>query len=121
MYAGGSPTSPEVLIDGDGARGPSPMDCLLLSLAACMGIDVQGILEKSRVSPEGMRIEVIGERADDHPRRFTKIRLVYELPRGVEGDDTKIARAIQLSRDKYCSVIHSLRPDIQIETEVHRG
>lgn len=106
-----------VVIDGDAEVGPSPMQALLLGLAGCMAVDVVMILQKMRVPLEGMKVRVEGERAPEPPRRFTQIRLIYEvrgLPR--EAED-KLDHAIALSREKYCSVLHTLRPDISIGIE----
>jgi putative redox protein len=106
-----------VVIDGDAKDGPSPMQALLLGLAGCMAIDVVMILQKMRVPLTGMTVRVEGERAPEPPRRFEKIRLVYEttgLPR--EAED-KLDHAIELSREKYCSVLHTLRPDTAISIE----
>lgn len=111
---------PETVVDGDSVAGPSPMDHLLLGLAGCMAVDVRMILEKSRVPLEAMEIEVEGERAPDPPRRYVRVRLVYRLQGPGPEDEAKVQRAVDLSRDKYCSVLHSLRPDLDLSIEVHR-
>ena len=89
-----------------------------LALAGCMAVDVQVILERSRVPLTGLQVEVEGERAPTHPKRYTGIRLVLR----VEGPETrhqgKLERAVELSREKFCSVLHSLRPDIDFEIEI---
>lgn len=109
-----------VSIDGNAEAGPSPMQAVLLGFAGCMAADVIEILGKMRVPLAGLSVKVEGERAPEPPRRFTAIRLVYEVE-GVppEGED-KLARAIELSKEKYCSVLHSLRPDIVFEIEAVR-
>jgi putative redox protein len=96
------------------------MDTLLLSLAGCMAVDIQVILERSRVPLTGLEVEVEGERAQAHPRRYTRIRLLCRVEGPGEEDQGKLDRALQLSRDKFCSVLHSLRADIDVEIEVHR-
>jgi putative redox protein len=103
-----------MLLDSDSEAGPSPMEALLLSLAACMGIDIQLILEKSRVSLRSLDVAVEGRRAPKPPKRFTDIDLVFRLSGPEPGDESKVDRAVRLSRDKYCSVLHSLREDIDI-------
>ena len=113
-------TRPETVVDGDSAAGPSPMDHLLLGLAGCMGVDVRMILEKSRVPLEAMEVEVEGQRAPEPPRRFVRLRLVYRVRGPREEDEAKLERAVALSRDKYCSVLHSLRPDIDLSIEIRR-
>jgi putative redox protein len=92
--------------------GPSPMQAVLLALAACTGMDVVSILAKMRQPLRGLRVEVTAERRDEHPRVFTAIELVFRL----EGDldDAKVSRAIELSETKYCSVEAMLRPGVAI-------
>jgi len=109
-----------VTLDGDAEAGPSPMQSLLLGLAGCMAIDVIVILEKMRVPLEGLAVRVSGIRAPEPPRRFTEITLLYEVS-GIDASNTsKLDRAIELSRDRYCSVFHTLNPDtvIRIETRL---
>ena len=86
---------------------------LLLAAASCTGADVVLILGKMRAGLERLRIEVTGTRREEDPRRLTALHLVYHLG-GTALDETKARRAIDLSVEKYCSVIHSLAPDIAI-------
>ncbi|TVR55062.1 MAG: OsmC family peroxiredoxin [Gemmatimonadales bacterium] len=105
-----------VLLDGNSVRGPSPMEGLLSALAGCMAVDIQAILEKSRVPLEELEVRVVGERAPEPPKRFTRIRMVFGLKGPSEADEGKVLRAIQLSEEKYCSVHHTLRSDMEIQT-----
>ncbi len=110
--------APALVVDGDGVTGPSPMQLLLHSLAACTASDVVDILGKMRVSLSGLTLRVTATRAPEPPRRFTAIHLSYET-RGLDpADEGKLRRALALSHEKYCSVLHSLREDIEIRTEV---
>jgi putative redox protein len=112
-FTGSEPGGPAITVDGDNVIGPGPMLTLLLAAAACSGSDVVVILEKMRVNLGGLRIEVAGTRLEEEPRRYVAIHLDYHL--GGEGiDPVKARRAIDLSLEKYCSVIHSLAPDITI-------
>lgn len=113
VFRGGEPGGPALLIDGDNAAAPGPMLTLLAAAAACSGADVVGILEKMRVTLRELRIEVTGERREEHPRRYTAIHLEYHL-RGDGLDEDRARRAIDLSIEKYCSVIHSLAADIRV-------
>src|SRR5712691_10925024 len=70
--------------------GTAPMENLLLSLAACTGMDVVSILRKKRITLEDLRIDVTGERAATHPRMFTSIHVHYTM-RGI-GLSTESAR-----------------------------
>jgi putative redox protein len=96
------------------------MDSLLLALAGCMAVDVQVILERSRVPMTGLEVEVVGERADTHPKHYTRVKMVYRVEGPQEEHQAKLDRAVSLSRESFCSVLHSLRPDIEIEIEVNR-
>lgn len=120
VFEGGVPAGATAVIDGAGVEGPSPMDALLLSLAGCMGIDVLMILQKSRVPVETLEIELEGDRPDDPPRRYLAIRMEYRIEGPGEEHDDKIRRAVDLSRDKYCSVFHTLRPDLDVDIRIRR-
>ena len=115
VFDGGAPSGPQLVVDGDAAVGPTPMDLVLMGVAACMAIDVRMILEKGRVPMDGLEMTAEGQRADDPPRRYTAIRLTYRVV-GVPPDHRdKVERAIELSREKYCSVLHTLREDTTLE------
>lgn len=96
------------------------MDALLLSLAGCMGIDVLMILEKGRVPVTAMEVEVTGERPDAPPRRFLSLALEYRIEGPGPEHEARLERAVALSRDKYCSVFHTLRPDLDVEIRIRR-
>ncbi len=113
VFRGGEPGGPQTVIDGDNAAAPGPMLTLLLAGASCTGADVVSILEKMRVKVLELRIDASGERREEEPRRYTAIHLDYHL-RGDGLDEAKASRAIDLSIRKYCSVLHSLAPDIRI-------
>lgn len=99
-------------VDSDGLAGPSPMQALAFSLAGCMGMDVVHILRKGRHDLRGLRVTLLGERAQTEPRRFTGITLQFTA--GGDVPLEALERAVRLSREKYCSVWHSLREDIQL-------
>ncbi len=117
-FRGGAAGRPEILLDGGGGAGPSPVQALVLALAACSAADVVEILGRMRVPLAGLEVAVEGERAPAAPRRLTAIRLRYRaqgLP--AEAED-RLRRAIALSQEKYCSVLHTLRPDVVVESDV---
>lgn len=103
-----------VTVDGSKAVGPSPMESLLIGLATCMGVDVVEVLNKMRVPFSDLAVRVEGDRRPVPPRRYTAIRLTYEVSGVAEGAQEKLRRAVDLSREKYCSVLHSLRSDIEV-------
>ncbi len=113
VFTGGELGGPETTVDGDNAAAPGPMLTLLLAAAGCTGADVVEILAKMRVALHGLRIEIAGDRREEHPRRYTALRIDFHL-RGDGLDRDKVSRAIDLSIQKYCSVLHSLAPDISI-------
>jgi putative redox protein len=116
-FRGGEPGRPSITVDGDNTAGPGPMVTLLLATAGCTGSDVVVILQKMRVPFEGLEIEVAGVRREEEPRRYISMHLHYRI--GGDGlDQTKVRRAIDLSLQKYCSVIHSMAPDIAITYEL---
>jgi putative redox protein len=113
QFVGAAPETPALTIDGNNAVGPGPMLTLLLAAAACSGSDVVLILQKMRVRLGELRIDVTGVRREEEPRRYVALHLDYRIA-GEGLDEGKARRAIDLSLEKYCSVIHSLAPDIAI-------
>ena len=93
-------------------NGPTPMQLLALSLAACTAMDVLSILVKMRQPVEDFSVEVSGERAEDHPKRFLSMDVTYHLKGAL--DEKKVQRAVQLSEAKYCSVENTLRAAVPI-------
>lgn len=118
LFHGGPEGGPSIPIDGSAVEGPAPMQLLLLSAAGCMAVDIRMILEKSRVPLSDLEIEVIGERAEEPPRKYVRIEMICHLEGPGPEDDAKVQRAIDLSRDKYCSVIHTLDPSIDLKVRV---
>ena len=104
----------EIILDSDSTAGPSPPEALALALAGCMAIDVADITVKGRHRLIALEVRIVGERRDDPPRSFVRFTLHF----AVTGDvpTHAVERAIQLSHDKYCSVWHSLRQDIELKT-----
>ena len=117
VFRGGEPEGPETTIDGDNTIAPGPMLTLLLAAAACTGADVVVVLQKMRVTLREFRLEASGQRREEEPRRYTAIHLEYHLA-GEGLDETKARRAIDLSIEKYCSVVASLAPDIHVSYDV---
>jgi putative redox protein len=108
-----TPDGRTIVTDGDSRAGLSPMELLAVATAGCMGIDVVHILGKARQPVTAVRVAFTGERAADEPRRFVRVRMEFTVDGGV--GRAHLDRALQLSRDKYCSVWNSLQPDIALE------
>lgn len=113
VFSGGELGGPDVVVDGDNATAPGPMLTLLLAAAACTGSDVVLLLEKMRVRLRHFRIDAAGVRREEEPRRYTTIHFEYRIE-GDGLDESKARRAIDLSIEKYCSVLSSLAPDIRV-------
>ena len=92
----------------------SPPQALAYAVMACMGMDVIHVIEKHRVPLTAMTVTFHGERAHEHPRRFVSMQIEFQITGNVE--DRVVQRAIDLSREKYCSVWNSIRPDVELTT-----
>ena len=101
-------------LDGDGRDGVSPVQALGFALASCMGADVALILTRGRHPLRALRAHLTAHRAETDPRRFVSVALRFEVEGAVPQE--AVERALALSREKYCSVWHSMRPDIAFET-----
>ena len=101
-------------VDGHSKAGPSPVQALALALAGCMAVDVVDIVVKGRHVLRAFTADLTAERAPEPPSRFTVVALHFRVEGDVPGH--AVERAIALSRDKYCSVWHSLRQDIAFTT-----
>jgi len=93
---------------GGHEAGIRPMDLMLVSLAGCTALDVISILRKKQQDVTAFEVEVEGVRADEHPRVFTEIWVRFTVT-GHSVSETAVARAIELSRDKYCGAAATLR------------
>ena len=115
--SGEEPLSPEVLIDGDNETGASPMQYLLFAAGACAAADVVLILQKMRVELKKTEVRVEGVRREEDPKRFVSVHLAFALA-GEGLDQSKAERAVSLSVDQYCSVLHTLAADLDVSTEI---
>ena len=107
MFLGESGSGHSVIMDGppdQGGRnlGVRPMEMLLLGLGGCSAFDVMTMLRKSRQQVVDCRVELEAERADAVPAVFTRIHLRFVVT-GVALKESHVARAVQLSAEKYCS------------------
>ena len=108
------PDGRELLTDGNGARGFSPVDLLAAAIAGCMAADVVHILTKGRQPLAALRTTLDARRAESDPHRFVHVTIEFVASGAV--DPRQLERAVQLSRDTYCSVWNSLRLDTKLET-----
>ena len=106
--------SSEIVLDSDSNAGPSPPQALAIALAGCMAIDVADIVTKGRHVFSALEATIVGERKADPPSHFVRFTLHFIITGNVPA--FAVERATLLSREKYCSVWHSLRQDIQFDT-----
>jgi putative redox protein len=117
FFIGVPPSGNAITIDSKGERkaAPSPLELLLVSVAACTAADVISILLKKRQDVRSYDVEVTGDRVDEHPRKFTKFH-VHHIVHGRSVSEKAVADAIELSDRKYCSVAATVRPTAEITT-----
>tara|TARA_B110000459_G_scaffold47608_1_gene53196 strand:+ start:6004 stop:6393 length:390 start_codon:yes stop_codon:yes gene_type:complete len=109
----GSNVKEQTITLGNG-NAVGPMEGVLLSAAGCSTIDIVMILEKMRQPIESIEVQVEGTRQDAIPRIFTHMHLHYILKGNLK--DKKVKEAVDLSIDKYCSVVIMLAKAIEIST-----
>lgn len=117
FFIGTSPSGHSVAIDtkGDRHSAPTPVEMLLVALAACTAADVISVLLKKRQKVTVYNVQVSGTRVDDHPRKFTAFH-VHHIVQGHDVSEQAVAHAVELSDQKYCSVAATVRPTAEITT-----
>ena len=115
LFVGITPSGNALTLDIDHERSsaPTPMELLLVALGSCTAVDVISILQKKREAVKDYRVEVRGQRRDDHPRSYSRME-VHHIVRGRNISPKALAQAIELSETKYCSVAATLRPTAEI-------
>jgi len=116
-FEAAAPGRPPVVVDGNSAVATSPVELLLAAAASCTASDVVLILQKQRVVLRGLEVVARGTRRAEQPRRYTALHFLFTVT-GEGADEAKARRAIDLSLEKYCSVVASLAPDIRISYDV---
>ena len=117
IFIGTNKTGKSVTIDTNSDRryAPTPMELLLIAVGGCTAVDVVDILRKKRQEVSDYKIELSGERRDEHPRSFSKIN-VHHIVYGRNISAQAVESAIKLSNEKYCSVAATVRPTATITT-----
>jgi putative redox protein len=105
---------------GGQGMGPKPKGLTLTSLAGCTGMDVISMLQKMRVPVEGFSVEVKADLAENHPRVFTKIHILYRF-KGKDLPLDKLEKAVTLSQEKYCGVSAMLKKAAEVTYEIKTG
>jgi len=116
IFIGRTQRGYEIEFDPKVEWGCMPTESLLLSLGGCMGIDIVLILQKMKCQLNNFKIDIEGERNPTPPQYYKSIKMIVYI----NGDgitEKKVQRAISLSQEKYCSVYHSLRKDLDLTIE----
>lgn len=98
-------------------KGPKPKPLMMVALAGCTGMDVVSLLKKMRVDFDTLNIRVEGDLAEEHPKKFEKMKITYEL-KGRSIDRGRVEKAVALSQEKYCGVSASYRKAMELTHEI---
>lgn len=117
FFIGTTPSNHSVIIDTKGERksAPTPMELLLVSVAACTAVDVVSILQKKRQKVSDYKVEISGIRREEFPKAFIAFH-IHHLVYGQNILTQAVEQAIELSDTKYCSVAATVRPTAEITT-----
>jgi len=120
LFTSTTPRGYDLAFDAAVEWGCMPVEGLLMSVAGCMAVDIVSILTRMRSAPETFSMDIEGVRDPVPPQRYRSIRMTLNLS-GAAVTTEKVDRAIKLSEEKYCSVLHSLKDDIEVvvETNIH--
>jgi len=118
MFIAESGSGHALLIDGppeSGGRnlGVRPMEMVLLGMGGCTAFDLVLILQRQRQAISDCHVELEAERASEVPKVFKKIHVHY-IVSGKELDESKVARAVKMTAEKYCSVSIMLSASVEI-------
>jgi putative redox protein len=102
IYTATSDSRHTLTFDVARAEGPTPMECVLMSLCGCTSVDVISILTKKREPFTALTVSAKAEKAQESPSVFTNIELVYRVAGAV--NRKSMEDAVRLSKEKYCSV-----------------
>ena len=116
-FVGDANSGHAVVIDtGELKTASTPLELVLIGLCGCTASDVVSILRKKREPFTGLEVAAQAERATEHPKVYTNIKLVYRVRGNVS--HKAVEDAVRLSKDKYCSVSAMLEKSATIEFEI---
>lgn len=98
--------------------GPRPKTLMLAALGGCTGMDVVSLLKKMRVDYKSLEMIIEGDTADEHPKKFIKMKIIYNFT-GNNLPLDKIQKAVDLSREKYCGVAASYKEAMELEYQIN--
>ena len=98
-------------------KGLRPKPLMVVALAGCTGMDVAAILKKMRVEIDELTVEIEGDIAEEHPKRFTGMKVIYRL-KGKDVSLKSVEKAVKLSKENYCGVSANNSKAYPIEHEI---
>ncbi len=112
----------KIIIDADETvggnnRGPRPKPFMLLALAGCTGMDVVSILKKMRVELDNFGVEVEANNTEEHPKHYDEMKVIYKFW-GKDLPMDKLAKAVNLSEERYCGVSHVYKQYVKMTHEI---
>lgn len=122
LFVGEAGSGHTITMDGSpdvGGRNLAarPMEMVLIGMGGCTAIDVASMLKKQRQDVRDIIVELEAERAEDHPKVFNKVKLVYRV-RGKKLNRALVERAVALSDEKYCSATAMIRKSAEVTHEI---
>ena len=116
-FVGEASSGHAVVLDTGAVKTAStPIELVLIGLCGCTASDVVSILRKKREPFTALEVAAQAERADEHPKVFTQIKLVYRVRGKVSRK--AVEDAVRLSKEKYCSVSAMLEKTAKIDVEI---
>ena len=122
LFVGESGSGHTITMDGSpdvGGRNLAarPMEMVLIGMGGCTAIDVASMLKKQRQDVRDIIVELEAERADDHPKVFTAVKLIYRV-RGKKLNRALVERAVSLSDEKFCSATAMIRTSANVTHQI---
>jgi putative redox protein len=114
IFVGRTQRGYEIDYDAEIQWGCTPTESLLMSLAGCLAIDAVSFLKKMKTDISMFKIDITGERNPTPPQYYKSVELVIHVS-GENITPRKMDRVIALSQEKYCSVRHTLRKDLEVK------
>ena len=122
QFVANPPSNHAILLDGSGPGGGAdsavhPKELLLCAVAGCTGMDVISILNKMKVQVKAFEMTVSADEAEEHPKYYRSLKVTYVV-RGENIPEDKVKKAVDLSSEKYCGVMATLRHPVEVNTEI---
>lgn len=103
--------------NGGNDLGPRPKQLMLVALAGCTGMDVVSMLKKMRVNIKDFKVSVEADTTEEHPKHYSQMTVIYEFW-GENLSEEKIAKAVNLSEERYCGVSHVYKKAMKVDSKI---